>query len=352
MLTDRVGVLSNDFFVNLLAFGTEWRPVEGTPDTYEAVDVATGAVRWSGTRNDLVFGSNSELRAVAEVYASDDAQEKFVADFARAWTKVMMADRWDLRVSGVASGPASGPDAVGHLAALRTEGDRLVAAVRGADLDAAGAGPDLGRPHGGHAHRGGAPVGRRLVRQRLPAPRAAARAFAPDGLPDADLADWLAEGLDALVDVLAEAPRGPGVLHVRRRDRAADLLAPAAAARDRRAPGRRRGGAGGPVTPLAAASRQDGLAELVGGFATEAGFAADRPGVLVLAPDDGPAWSVRFGDGPEPGDHRPGRRPRRCGRGRPGHELRGLPLAWNRPADVEVTGDETVVALWRRVRVT
>ena len=56
----------------------------------------TGEVRWTGTRNDLVFGSNSELRAVAEVYASDDAQQKFVADFARAWTKVMMADRWDL----------------------------------------------------------------------------------------------------------------------------------------------------------------------------------------------------------------------------------------------------------------
>jgi catalase-peroxidase len=96
VLTDRVGTLSNDFFVNLLAFGTEWRPVEGTPDTYEAVDSETGAVRWTGTRNDLVFGSNSELRAVAEVYASDDAQGKFVADFARAWTKVMMADRWDL----------------------------------------------------------------------------------------------------------------------------------------------------------------------------------------------------------------------------------------------------------------
>ncbi len=96
VLTDRVGTLSNDFFVNLLAFGTEWRPVEGTPDTYEAVDSQTGAVRWTGTRNDLVFGSNSELRAVAELYASDDAQEKFVTDFARAWTKVMMADRWDL----------------------------------------------------------------------------------------------------------------------------------------------------------------------------------------------------------------------------------------------------------------
>ena len=100
VLTERVGTLSNDFFVNLLAFGTEWRPVEGTPDTYEAVDsgtdAASGFVRWTGTRNDLVFGSNSELRAVAELYAGDDAQDKFVADFARAWTKVMMADRWDL----------------------------------------------------------------------------------------------------------------------------------------------------------------------------------------------------------------------------------------------------------------
>ena len=96
VLTDRVGVLSNDFFRNLLAFGTDWRPVEGTPGTYEGVNSASGAVRWTGTRNDLVFGSNSELRAVAEVYASDDAAEQFVADFARAWTKVMMADRWDL----------------------------------------------------------------------------------------------------------------------------------------------------------------------------------------------------------------------------------------------------------------
>ena len=96
VLTDRVGTLSNDFFVNLLAFGTEWRPVEGTPGTYEGVDVASGFARWTGTRNDLVFGSNSELRALAELYASDDAQPKFAADFAAAWTKVMMADRWDL----------------------------------------------------------------------------------------------------------------------------------------------------------------------------------------------------------------------------------------------------------------
>nr|WP_232506181.1 catalase/peroxidase HPI [Microlunatus flavus] len=96
VLTDRVGVLSNDFFTHLLAFGTEWKPVEGAPGTYEGVDSATGQVRWTGTRNDLVFGSNSELRAVAEVYASDDAADKFVGDFARAWSKVMMADRWDL----------------------------------------------------------------------------------------------------------------------------------------------------------------------------------------------------------------------------------------------------------------
>ncbi|MGI8458858.1 MAG: catalase/peroxidase HPI [Propionibacteriaceae bacterium] len=95
-LTDRLGTLSNDFFVNLLAFGTEWTPVEGAPGTYEARDLATGVVRWTGTRNDLVFGSNSELRALAEVYASNDAQAKFVADFVAAWTKVMMADRYDL----------------------------------------------------------------------------------------------------------------------------------------------------------------------------------------------------------------------------------------------------------------
>ncbi len=97
-LTDRVGTLSTDFFVNLLAFGTEWKPVEGAPETYEGRDLATGTVRWTGTRNDLVFGSNSELRALCEVYASAGAEAKFVADFAAAWTKVMMADRYDLAV--------------------------------------------------------------------------------------------------------------------------------------------------------------------------------------------------------------------------------------------------------------
>ena len=97
MLTDRPGTLSNDFFVNLLSFGTSWTATdEGDhPATYEARD-ATGAVKWIGSRADLVFGSNSELRALAEVYASDDAAEKFVHDFVDAWVKVMNLDRYDL----------------------------------------------------------------------------------------------------------------------------------------------------------------------------------------------------------------------------------------------------------------
>jgi catalase-peroxidase len=94
VLTDRPGVLTNDFFVNLLDLGTDWKPADG--GTYEASD-ATGAVKWTGTRADLVFGSNSELRALAEVYASDDANEKFVADFVAAWVKVMDLDRFDLK---------------------------------------------------------------------------------------------------------------------------------------------------------------------------------------------------------------------------------------------------------------
>ncbi|PBJ83330.1 catalase/peroxidase HPI [Lysobacteraceae bacterium NML93-0399] len=95
VLTDRPGVLSNDFFRHLLDMGTEWTPSGRT--TYEGRDRATGEVRWSGTRVDLVFGSNSVLRALAEVYASDDAQEKFVRDFVAAWHKVMELDRFDLR---------------------------------------------------------------------------------------------------------------------------------------------------------------------------------------------------------------------------------------------------------------
>ena len=96
VLTDAPGTLSNDFFVNLLDMGTEWKPSK-TEGIYEGVDRASGSLRWTGTRADLVFGSNSELRALAEVYASDDAKEKFVNDFIAAWNKVMNLDRFDLK---------------------------------------------------------------------------------------------------------------------------------------------------------------------------------------------------------------------------------------------------------------
>jgi len=96
VLTDRPGVLSNDFFVNLLELGTTWTPTSDDAETFEGRD-ASGAVRWTGSRVDLVFGSNSELRALAEVYASDDAGEAFVRDFVDAWVKVMDLDRFDLR---------------------------------------------------------------------------------------------------------------------------------------------------------------------------------------------------------------------------------------------------------------
>ena len=96
VLTDRPGVLSNDFFVNLLDLGTQWASTSEAEDTFEGRDRASGELRWTGTRADLVFGSNSELRALAEVYASDDAAEKFVRDFVAAWHKVMDLDRFDL----------------------------------------------------------------------------------------------------------------------------------------------------------------------------------------------------------------------------------------------------------------
>jgi catalase-peroxidase len=99
VLTDRPGQLTNDFFVNLLDMDTQWAPTDGSgsdAETFEARD-ASGNVKWTGSRADLVFGSNSELRAVAEVYASDDAKEKFVKDFAAAWTKVMDNDRFDVK---------------------------------------------------------------------------------------------------------------------------------------------------------------------------------------------------------------------------------------------------------------
>jgi catalase-peroxidase len=96
VLTATPGVLTNDFFVNLLDMGTTWHPTAEDATTFEGRDAGTGEVRWTGSRADLVFGSNSELRALAVVYARDDAKEKFVADFVAAWNKVMNADRFDL----------------------------------------------------------------------------------------------------------------------------------------------------------------------------------------------------------------------------------------------------------------
>jgi catalase-peroxidase len=96
VLTDRPQVLTNDFFVNLLSPGTRWKASEAEENIYEISDYSTGELKWTATPVDLVFGSNSQLRALAEVYASDDAKEKFVNDFVAAWTKVMELDRFDL----------------------------------------------------------------------------------------------------------------------------------------------------------------------------------------------------------------------------------------------------------------
>ena len=97
VFTKRVGTLTNDFFVNLLDMATIWKPMSEAGDTFEGRDRKTGELKWTGTRVDLVFGSNSQLRALAEVYAQDDAK-KFVRDFVAAWNKVMNLDRFDLRV--------------------------------------------------------------------------------------------------------------------------------------------------------------------------------------------------------------------------------------------------------------
>jgi len=97
VFTDRPGTLTNDWFVNLLDTGTAWKPTAEEEDLFEGVDRATGETKWTGTRVDLIFGANSELRALAEVYACDDAKEKFVEDFVAAWAKVMNLDRFDLR---------------------------------------------------------------------------------------------------------------------------------------------------------------------------------------------------------------------------------------------------------------
>ena len=95
VFTDTPGALTNDFFVNLLDYGTTWTPASRGRDHLRGARPPTAQVKWTGSRVDLVFGSNSELRAIAEVYASDDAKEKFVRDFVAAWTKVMNADRFD-----------------------------------------------------------------------------------------------------------------------------------------------------------------------------------------------------------------------------------------------------------------
>lgn len=94
VFTDKVGVLSNDFFVNLTDMNYSWKPTG--KNSYNIVNRKTGETRWTATRVDLVFGSNSILRSYAEVYAQDDNKEKFVKDFVAAWTKVMNADRYDL----------------------------------------------------------------------------------------------------------------------------------------------------------------------------------------------------------------------------------------------------------------
>jgi len=99
VFTDRPGTLSNDFFVNLLDISTKWEPTDDTELTFVGRDRTTGEERWTATRADLIFGSNSELRALAEVYGSSDADTKFVNDFVAAWTKVMNLDRFDLLAS-------------------------------------------------------------------------------------------------------------------------------------------------------------------------------------------------------------------------------------------------------------
>ncbi len=96
VFTNQVGKLTNDFFVNLLDMGTKWTPISDKGDTFEGRDRRTNQLKWTGTRVDLIFGSNSQLRALAEVYAQDDAKEKFVKDFVAAWNKVMNLDRFDI----------------------------------------------------------------------------------------------------------------------------------------------------------------------------------------------------------------------------------------------------------------
>ena len=96
VFTDRPETLTNDFFVNLLDMGTSWKPTSEAADAFEGHDRVTGDVKWTATRVDLIFGSHSQLRALAEVYAQEDAKEQFVHAFVAAWAKVMHLDRFDL----------------------------------------------------------------------------------------------------------------------------------------------------------------------------------------------------------------------------------------------------------------
>ena len=96
VFTNNPGTLSNDFFVNLLDMQTEWHAIPAAKDQFEGRDRKTGELRWTATRVDLIFGSNAQLRAIAEVFATADAEKKFVGDFVAAWTKVMNLDRFDL----------------------------------------------------------------------------------------------------------------------------------------------------------------------------------------------------------------------------------------------------------------
>jgi catalase-peroxidase len=98
VFTKRPGTLTNDFFVHLLDMGTTWKATSDAEGVFEGRDRATGELKWTATRVDLVFGSNSQLRALAEVYACADAKQKFVRDFVAAWSKVMNLDRFDLAV--------------------------------------------------------------------------------------------------------------------------------------------------------------------------------------------------------------------------------------------------------------
>jgi len=97
ILTDKPGVLSNDFFINLLDMSTKWQKSPKLEGIYEGVDRNAGEIKWTATPVDLIFGSHSELRAIAEVYASEDGKQKFVSDFVNAWNKVMLLDRFDLK---------------------------------------------------------------------------------------------------------------------------------------------------------------------------------------------------------------------------------------------------------------